>query len=95
MAKAKVVHSDDACTLILKDNKNSEPSVGIIKFPGGYVEVTCASDGSYLAHTHIDETAEVVASRIDFKYAMGSEDSGRIPPIPAHEHIKKMMVQVD
>ena len=48
MAKATVVHSDDAATIIFKgDRRRPEPSTGIIKFPGGHVEVTRCSDNTY------------------------------------------------
>ncbi|MEJ1438492.1 MAG: hypothetical protein RPU61_14485 [Candidatus Sedimenticola sp. (ex Thyasira tokunagai)] len=96
MAKAKVVHSDDACTLIFRGDKRSpEPSTGVIKFPGGHVEVSRASDGKYWAHTHIDKTAEIVDSRIDYRYEKWLETAGDIPPMPAQKDIQKMAVKVD
>jgi len=68
MAKLKnIVHSKDACTLIFKGNeKIPEPSLGVIKFPGGFVEVSRCSDGSYYAHISSDCSDNIIDSRIDY-----------------------------
>ena len=68
MARAKVVHSEDAATIIFNGDKTSpEPSTGIIKFPGGHVEVSRTSDGKYWAHIWRDKTGDI-ESRIDYDY---------------------------
>lgn len=96
MAKANVVHSVDAVTVIFKgDAKNPEPSTGVIKFPGGHVEVSRTSDGEYWAHTYIDNTAEIVDSRLDYKYEKWRETGGDIPDLPEHKDIQKMAVRVN
>lgn len=67
MAKAKVVHSTDAVLIEFKGStKNPEPSTGVIKFPGGHVEVSRCSDGTYFAHISVVSEANVVNSRVDF-----------------------------
>ena len=96
MAKATVVHSTDAVTVIFNgDIKNPEPSTGIIKFPGGHVEVSRTSNGEYWVHTFIDETAEITGSRIDYRYEKYLEMGGKIPPLPAHEHVQKVAVRIN
>ena len=52
MAKGKVVHSEDACTVLVEGNKyiRAEPSEHMIKFPGGSIAVTRTSDDEYWAH---------------------------------------------
>jgi len=68
MARARIVHSDDAATIIFNgDIKHPEPSTGIIKFPGGHVEVTRCSDGTYWAHVAVVDGVNIVDSRIDHK----------------------------
>lgn len=70
MAKAKIVHSDDAVLIEFKGRKSSpEPTTGIIRFPGGHVEVSRCSDGSYFAHIQVVDPANVIQSRLDFKDA--------------------------
>jgi len=74
MAKAKVVHSKDACTIIFTGEKtNPEPTTGIIKFPGGIIEVSRTTDGSYWAHLSItkpekDFRSAIIDSRIDYNF---------------------------
>lgn len=100
MAKAKVVHSDDSCMIILKGNPNTpEPSTVIVKFPGGQVEISRCSDGKkFWAHTYINESAEIVNSRIDYDHEIYSrrDEEGKkpIPKIEDQEHILKIAVQV-
>jgi len=66
MARAKVVHSEDACTIIFEGNKRSpEPLYGIVKFPGGHVEVSRCTDDSYWAHIEIEDPSYIVDGRID------------------------------
>jgi len=70
MAKAKVIHSDDAVLIAFNGDKaHPEPSTGVIKSPGGHVEVSRCSDGSYYAHIAVVDSANVVASRMDFQDA--------------------------
>lgn len=101
MAKAKVVHSEDAVTVVFKGNpKNPEPSSGIIIFPGGHVEVSRSSDGTYWAHIQIQEESdatgnpagEVVSSRVDYHHPYGNKNG--IPKVPDHEHIQHIAVRV-
>lgn len=66
MAKAKVYHSEDAVTIVFKgDPRSPEPSTGIIKFPGGHVEVSRCSNGEYWAHVAVVDPRNVVDGRID------------------------------
>lgn len=66
MAKANVVHSEDAVTVIFNgDRRHPEPSTGIIKFPGGHVEVTRCSDGTYWAHIATVAGVNILEGRID------------------------------
>lgn len=95
MARAKVVHSEDACTIIFKGCKNSpEPSTGVIKFPDGEIEVSRTSDSKYWAHVKVDDSANIVESRIDYNHDQWSKE-GKIPPIPAAEAIEHMAIKVD
>jgi len=95
MAKAKVVHSADACMIIFKGQKSKpEPSTGIIKFPGGHVEVSRTSDGKYWAHVYTDEAANIVDSRIDYDYE-GWCNFHNIPKVPGGKHIQKIAVKID
>lgn len=94
MARARVFHSDDACTVIFKGNKrNPEPSTGIIKFPGGHVEVSRCTDGTYWAHISIDEGASRVGSRIDYTPEYAAIHG--IPDIPDGDQVKHIAVRVD
>lgn len=69
MAKAKVTHSTDGVCVTFKGNpKSPEPSLGVIKFPGGNVEVSRTTDGKYWAHISIDNASFVENSRIDHNY---------------------------
>jgi hypothetical protein len=66
MARAQVVHSTDAVHVIFKgDKRNPEPSMAVIEFPGGHVEVSRCSDGTYWAHVAVIDGANIVGSRID------------------------------
>ena len=95
MAKAKVVHSQDGCTMIFKgDVKHPEPALGVIKFPGGEVEVSRTSDGSYWAHLSVDDDATLEDSRVDYRYQMAPENAEHIPSIPGEEYIQKLAIRV-
>lgn len=94
MARMKnIVHSGDACTMIFKGNKaNPEPSLGVIKFPGGYVEVSRCSDGSYYAHLAAEDSINIIASRIDYDY--NAYRKVGIPQIPNHAHVKRIAIKI-
>ncbi len=95
MAKAKVVHSEDAATIIFKgDKRHPEPTYGIIKFPGGHVEVSRTTDGQYWAHVSVDDNGRITDSRIDYQHEAYKRHNGSIPPIPAHEDIQHMAIKV-
>jgi hypothetical protein len=86
MAKATVVHSDDAATIIFKgDRRRPEPSTGIIKFPGGHVEVTRCSDNTYWAHIAVCDGVNIVDSRVDRAGRPGSVQD--MPDAAAINHI--------
>jgi hypothetical protein len=66
MARAKVIHSQDAVMIKFKGlKKNPEPSTAVIKFPGGHVEVTRCTDGTYWASVEADESKLIIDGRID------------------------------
>ncbi len=94
MAKLKnIVHSEDCCTLIFKGDKNTpEPTCGVIKFPGGLVEVSRCSDGSYYAHLCAEEESTIIDSRIDYNYE-GSQIHN-IPEIPDANNVRKLAMRI-
>jgi len=97
MARAKVIHSEDSVMIQLRgDKRNPEPHTAVIQFAGGEVEVSRTSDGNFWAHLHINESAEVVDSRVDYLFEEGRarEDAGKkaIPKIENQEMVKKMAV---
>ena len=60
MARCKVVHSEDTVMVEFKgDKRNPEPSMAVIKFPGGHVEVSRTSDGKYWAHVEVVDSAHM------------------------------------
>ena len=73
------------------DKRNPEPSTAVIQFPGGHVEVSRSSDGSYWAHVEVVDPSNTLASRIDYSHE--ARDLG-IPPIPGQQFIKHMAVQI-
>jgi len=92
MARAKVVHSQDAVTVLFKGNKSSpEPSTGIIKFPGGHVEVSRTSDGQYWAHLELNKSTKVTDSRIDYTHDVIK----RVVDLPKSESIQKLALKLD
>ncbi|MFM2668555.1 hypothetical protein AAFX24_27830 [Vibrio mediterranei] len=100
MARTKVHHSQDACHIIIKgDKRNPEPTLHVIQFPGGQIEVSRCSDNTYYAHVHINESANIVDSRIDypFELARQREDQGlkSIPEIDNFESIQKIAIKID
>lgn len=96
MARAKVVHSEDACTIIFKGNKKApEPTTGIIKFPGGMVEVSRTTDGKYWAHISVDKPSNLTSSRIDYDYGGNTKAIVKIPDVPHAEHIQHLAILID
>lgn len=95
MARVKVVHSEDAVTVIFKGNpENPEPSTAIIKFPGGHVEVTRTSDNTYWAHVGVEEASNIVDSRIDYDFEGYKKSECKIPDVPHAEHIKHIAINI-
>lgn len=102
MARAKVVHSEDACTIIFEGNKTSpEPAFGIIKFPGGHVEVTRCDNGTYWAHISIkDDTGDsskngkIVKSRFDYDYETSIKMNKNVVPIPEEQGIEHIAIRI-
>ena len=92
MARLKnIVHSDDAITMIFEgDKRRPEPSTGVIKFPGGHVEVSRTSEGNYWAHISIDNSQSVVDSRIDYDFEGYKATGGNIPDVPHADHIQHL-----
>ena len=75
MAKAKVIHSDDSVLIDFKGNKRSpEPATGVIKFPGGHVEVSRCTDGTYWAHIEVVDPANVVDTRTSISPSINLEE---------------------
>lgn len=102
MAKQFQIHrSDDATKVIIRgDIRNPEPSTAVIEFPGGFVEVSRCTDGSYWAHLSVyreddgDRTAgDIRESRIDYTHEAYKRHKS-IPPIPAAADIEKMAVRI-
>lgn len=91
MARAKVTHSADAVQITFDgDRRSPEPATAVIKFPGGHVEVSRCSDGSYWAHLVAVDSANIVGSRID--YAHGGAAS--VADLPDASHVKKLALRI-
>lgn len=92
MAKAKVTHSQDAVTVVFAGNpRNPEPTTGVIKFPGGYVEVSRTTDGGYWAHVYAEDAAHIERSRVDYSPEYSRENG--IPEIKDQEHVQHIAVK--
>jgi hypothetical protein len=90
MARAKVVHSTDSVCVIFEGNRASpEPSTGVIKFPGGHVEVSRCSDGSYWAHVEVFHPENIGQGRIDYSDRVQGVES-----LPDSNRVKKLAVRV-
>ena len=98
-----IVHSDDSCMLVFKGNpKTPEPSTGVIKFPGGHIEVTRTSSGTYWAHIAINREDDgyeegviegfAVASRVAYKYE-ASQRHG-IKDIPEVDQVTQIAIEI-
>lgn len=93
MAKAQVVHSEDAVTVIFKGNpKSPEPSTAIVKFPGGHVEVARCLDNSYWIHFAVDHPDNTKDSRIDYAYEEHLKHG--IIDVPDADKIKHLAVRI-
>ena len=94
MARCKVVHSEDTVMVEFKgDKRNPEPSMAVIKFPGGHVEVSRTSDGKYWAHVEVVDSANVIDSRIDYEH--DAAISMGIPELPMGDKVKHIAVKVE
>lgn len=95
MARAKVIHSTNSCMIKFEGDKRSpEPETGVIKFPGGHVEVTRTTDGRYWAHVAIDDPSLVDESRIDYTFAGYKAAEIKIPNVPFADQIKHIALLV-
>lgn len=91
MARAKVVHSEDAVLVEFKgDKRNPEPTTGVIRFPGGHVEVSRCSDGTYWAHLVANDGANVVDGRIDYDFGA----SASVRELPEHRQVHKLALRI-
>lgn len=80
MARHKVVHSTDACTIVIEgDKRNPEPTTAAIKLPGATLEVSRTSDGSYWVRLSVDDPRNITESRVTFTYeaAMARREKGQ------------------
>jgi hypothetical protein len=94
MARARVIHSDDAVMIKFEGNrKNPEPSTAVIQFPGGHVEVSRCSTGEYFAHIQVVHPANVVDSRIDY-HADSEARSYGVGDMPHGEHVSKVAIKI-
>lgn len=93
MARAKVVHSDDAVLIKFDGNpRNPEPSTAVIRFPGGEVEVARCSDGTYWVHTYAASEKNIVGSRVDYCHE-GNLTHG-VGQIPDAHLVNKMSLRI-
>lgn len=94
MAKAKVVHSDDAVMIKFEGNRsNPEPSTAVIKFPGGHVEVSRTTDGRYWAHVEAENPECIQESRIDYNHE-GYVATGGKMVVPHADKIMHMAILI-
>lgn len=91
MARAKVTHSEDAVQITFNgDRRNPEPSTAVIKFPGGHVEVSRCSDGSYWAHIEVVDHINIMSSRVDYMHG----GSISVRDLPEANLVKKLSIKV-
>lgn len=107
MARADVTHSKNAVHVTFRgDRRHPEPETAVIKFPGGFVEVSRTTDDQYWAHVAINtadqcdmsglnQPGNIVNSRIGYDNEGYRKSGGEIPPIPLAEHIQHMAILVD
>ena len=93
MAKAAVIHSEDSCLIKFEgDKRRPEPSQAMIEFPGGFVEVSRCSDGTYWAHVGKRENGKIVSSRVDYDLE-GARELG-IPDIAQEDKLVKLAMRI-
>ncbi len=91
MARAKIHHSSDACHLLVIGNKKSpEPTLHVIKFPGGEVEVSrCTNQQDYWVHIHLYEDTKILDSRLNDRNTSG------IKALKGYKNIKQIALKVN
>jgi len=93
MARAQVVHSEDAATIIFKGDKRfPEPTTGIIKFPGGRIEVARTTDGSYWVHTSVEDAVNIKDSRVDYNHDGWCKNG--ILPVPDADKVRHIAIRI-
>lgn len=93
MARAKVIHSDDAVMIKFEGNpKNPEPTTAVIEFPSGHVEVSRCSDGSYWAHIVVVDNKNIIDSRIDYEY--NADEYNSVSDLPRGNEVKKIAIRI-
>lgn len=91
MARAKVTHSTDAVQVTFNgDKRNPEPSTGVIKFPGGHVEVARCSDGSYWVHLEVVDAVNITGSRIEYMHGA----TKTVRDLPETNLIRKLALRI-
>lgn len=99
MKSTKISRSDDATAmLVFGDKTNPEPTLHVIQFPGGHVEVSRCSDGQYWSHIHLHHCTEITDSRVSYDYegSQLAEAQGikSIHEMPLQNHIVQLAVKV-
>jgi hypothetical protein len=100
MPKPKITHSEQACHVHLKGDKNNpEPITVVVEFPGGHVEITrCSNNRDYWAHLSIDEGAKILDSRqaYDHDTYMKRQKENKLPihKLEDGQAITQLAVQV-
>ena len=56
--------SDALCVHIDGDKRRPEPSTLVVQLPGGHVEVSRCSDGTYWVHVEVVDNANISEGRI-------------------------------
>lgn len=98
--RTEITRSDDALSVHVKGNKkHPEPTLHVIQFPGGHIEVSRCSNGTeYWAHIHLHANTDVVDSRIGYTYSGGMKaEAMGIPAIhemPLQSDITQIAVKV-
>lgn len=91
MARFNVIHSQDACLIEVKgDKRKPEPSTAVIKFPGGHVEVSRCSDGTYWAHLVVNDRTNITDSRIEYQHGA----SRAVDDLPEAHLVTKVALRV-
>ncbi len=93
MARAEVVHSADAVKVIFRgDKRRPEPTLAVIEFPGGHVEVSrCSDQETYWAHVEVVGAANVVDSRIDYEHGV---EGPQVVDMPNGDKVRHIAVRV-